>query len=89
MRANLEFFRVERSPPPVQRWAPEIGYWREGGGFRERERERERERPFGRSSHHGHHPHAGCGQSPGPGTERVPVCANDVVHYVGVDEGFR
>ncbi|KAB8304321.1 hypothetical protein EYC80_003731 [Monilinia laxa] len=89
MRANLEFFRAERSPPPVQRWGPEIGDWREREDFTVRERERDRERTYGELYHHGRHPHAGCGQSPGPGPERVSVCVNDVVQYVGVDEGFR
>ncbi|QSZ37559.1 hypothetical protein DSL72_008657 [Monilinia vaccinii-corymbosi] len=103
MRANLELFRVERSPPPMlmRRWGPGVADWRggeglrEGEGEREREREREREeRPWRKlyhhhHHHHGRHPHAGCGQSPGPGMERASICVDDVVQYVGADEGFR
>ncbi|KAI9648126.1 hypothetical protein NHQ30_002758 [Ciborinia camelliae] len=45
-----------------------IGDWRNG----EREHESEHERIWGEIHHHlGQHPHAGCGQSPGPGTERA------------------
>ncbi|ESZ97300.1 hypothetical protein SBOR_2328 [Sclerotinia borealis F-4128] len=89
MRANLEFFRVRREVevpvlrPLQQRLVEGMGHWRDG------ERERESESIWGKKVHQSHHPHAGCGQSPGPGTERALRGANDLMQYIGIDEGFR
>lgn len=82
MRANLEFFRVDG---PVRHGGGDLREEWKGNGDME---VRERERMWG-VHHQGHHRHTGCGQSPGPGIQRGLKCANDIIRYVGDDEGFR